>query len=176
MIYEFKGKKPVIDESAYIANSVEIIGDVKIGKDASIWFNTVIRGDNDVIQIGDRANIQDGSVLHVNKSMPIIIEEDVTVGHNVIVHACTVRKGALLGMGSIILDGAEIGEYALVGAGTVVPPGKKVPPRTLVVGNPMKVVRELSDQEIENMNVRTYLSYVSKGKEYKEGLTRISPN
>jgi carbonic anhydrase/acetyltransferase-like protein (isoleucine patch superfamily) len=173
MIYSFKGKTPVIDETAYIAGGVEIIGDVKIGKEASIWFNTVIRGDNDLIDIGDRTNIQDGSVLHVNKSMPLVIEEDVTVGHNVIVHACTVRKGALLGMGSIILDGAEVGEYALVGAGTVVPPGKKVPPRTLVVGNPMKIVRELSDEEIENMNKRTFLSYVSKGKEYKEDLEKL---
>jgi carbonic anhydrase/acetyltransferase-like protein (isoleucine patch superfamily) len=173
MNYSFNGKQPIIEDTAYIAEGVQLIGDVRVGKEATIWFNTVIRGDNDLIQIGDRTNIQDGSVLHVNKSMPLIIEEDVTVGHNVIVHACTVRKGALLGMGSIILDQAEVGEYALVGAGTVVPPGKKVPPRTLVVGNPMKIVRVLSDEEIENMNIRTCLSYVNKGKEYREALLPV---
>ncbi|MBD8067933.1 gamma carbonic anhydrase family protein [Bacillus sp. PS06] len=173
MIYSFKDKHPKIDESVYIAPGVKIIGDVRIDEQATVWFNTVIRGDNSHVIIGARTNVQDGSVLHVNKSMPLVIEEDVSIGHNVIVHACTVRKGALLGMGAIVLDKADIGEYAVVGAGTVVPPGKTVPPRTLVVGNPMRIVRELSEEEVNNMNTRISFSYVEKGSEFKEYLTEI---
>lgn len=167
-MYEYKGKKPNIDPSAYIAPGVQMIGDVTVGKQASVWFNSVIRGDNSPITIGDRSNIQDGSVLHVNPNMPLVVENDVTVGHHVILHACTVRQGALIGMGAIVLDRAEIGEYALVGAGSLIPVGKKVPPRTLVMGSPFKVIRELTDDEIENMLKRTVQSYVTKSEEYRD--------
>jgi carbonic anhydrase/acetyltransferase-like protein (isoleucine patch superfamily) len=168
MIYTYKGKTPKIDDTSFIAPGVQLIGDVTVGAQASVWFNSVVRGDNEPITIGDRTNVQDGSVLHVNPAMPLTLENDVSIGHNVILHACTVRQGALIGMGAIILDKAEIGEFALVGAGSLVPVGKKVPPRTLVIGNPFQVVRELTDDEIENMLKRTVRSYIQKGEEYRE--------
>jgi carbonic anhydrase/acetyltransferase-like protein (isoleucine patch superfamily) len=167
MFYAYKGKTPKVDESAFIAPGVHLIGDVTVGSQANVWFNTVIRADNAPIVIGDRTNVQDGSVLHVNPNMPLTLENDVSIGHNVILHACTVRQGSLIGMGAIILDKAEIGEYAFVGAGSLVPVGKKVPPRTLVIGSPAKVVRELSEEDIENMLKRPARSYVQKGEEYR---------
>ncbi|MCA0972844.1 gamma carbonic anhydrase family protein [Halobacillus litoralis] len=166
MICEYKGKRPVIDDSAFVAEDTVITGDVTIGKEASIWFKTVIRGDVAPVHIGDRANIQDLSLLHQSPNQPLIIEEGVTVGHQVTLHSAKVRKNALIGMGSLILDGAEIGEEAFIGAGTLVPPGKKIPPRTLAFGRPAKVIRELTDEDFSEMN-RIRQSYVEKGQYYK---------
>ncbi|WP_186575861.1 gamma carbonic anhydrase [Aquibacillus kalidii] len=166
MIYEYKGKKPIIDPNAYIADDVVITGDVTIEEDASIWFKTVIRGDVAPVVIGKRSNVQDLSLLHQSPNMPLIIEDDVTIGHQVTLHSAIIRKKALVGMGSIVLDGAEIGEQAFLGAGSLVPPGKKIPPRTLAFGRPAKVVRELTDKDIEEME-RIKQSYIEKGQYYK---------
>lgn len=125
MIYPYKDKSPKIAQSAFIADYVTITGDVVIGEETSIWFNTVIRGDVAPTIIGNRVNIQDNSVLHQSPNNPLIIEDDVTVGHQVILHSAIIRKNALIGMGAIVLDGAEIGEGAFIGAGSLVPPGKK---------------------------------------------------
>ncbi|MCM3086326.1 gamma carbonic anhydrase family protein [Bhargavaea ginsengi] len=166
MIYPFNGVEPKIDPSVFLADHVTVTGDVEIGKDSSVWFNTVIRGDVNATRIGRKVNIQDLCMLHQSPSFPLLIEDEVTVGHNVILHSCTIRKNALIGMGSIILDGAEIGEGAFVGAGSLVPQGKKIPPRTLAFGSPAKVVRELNDEDIRDME-RIVREYAEKGQYYK---------
>src|SRR4051794_37694695 len=166
MIYPYKGKKPNISNSAYIADYVTITGDVQIGDESSIWFNTVIRGDVAPTIIGNRVNVQDNSVLHQSPNNPLILEDDVTVGHQVILHSCIIREKALIGMGSIILDNAEIGEGAFIGAGSLVPQGKKIPPNTLAFGRPAKVIRELTEEDIKDM-VRISTEYAEKGQYYK---------
>jgi len=147
MIRSFNGKSPKIADSAFIADYVTVIGDVSIGEGSSIWFNTAIRGDLAPTTIGNGVNIQENSSLHQNEGMPLIIEDDVTVGHGCILHSAIIRKGALIGMGSTILDGAEIGEGALIGAGSLVPPYREIPAHSLAVGNPAKVIRELTEAE-----------------------------
>ncbi|MCK6255919.1 gamma carbonic anhydrase family protein [Fictibacillus sp. WQ 8-8] len=169
MNYTFNGKEPQIDESAFIAPGVHIIGDVKIGKESSIWFNSVLRGDEGPITIGDRCNVQDNCTLHLYEQYPLVLEDEVSIGHNVILHGCTVRKGALIGMGATILDGAEIGEQAFIGANTLIPPGKKIPPRTMVMGSPGQVIRELNDKDLEIIRI-TIETYQQKGQQFKQEL------
>jgi carbonic anhydrase/acetyltransferase-like protein (isoleucine patch superfamily) len=166
MIHHYKNVTPIIHPTAFVAADAVIVGDVTIGEESSIWFKTVIRGDVAPTKIGKRVSIQDLSMLHQSPNNSLIIEDDVTVGHQVTMHSSIVRKYALVGMGSIILDGAEIGENAFVGAGSLVPPGKKVPPHTLVMGRPAKVVRELTDADYKEME-RVRKSYVEKGNYYK---------
>ncbi|WP_078544430.1 gamma carbonic anhydrase [Litchfieldia alkalitelluris] len=166
MRYPYKDKTPNIAESVFVADFVTITGDVTIGDKSSIWFNSVIRGDVAPTIIGKRVNIQDNSCLHQSPNNPLIIEDDVTVGHQVILHSSIIRKNALIGMGSIILDGAEIGEGAFIGAGSLVPPGKKIPPNTLALGRPAKVVRELTEEDKKDME-RIRTEYVEKGQYYK---------
>ncbi|MEI4769203.1 gamma carbonic anhydrase family protein [Psychrobacillus sp. FJAT-51614] len=166
MIYPFKGKNPSIDESAFIADYVTITGDVTIGQESTIWFNTVIRGDVAPTIIGRRVSIQDLCCLHQSPNTPLVIEDEVTIGHQVTLHSCTIRKGALVGMGSIILDGAEIGEGAFIGAGSLVTQGKKIPPNTLAMGSPARVVRELTDEDKKDVQ-RIIREYVEKGQYYK---------
>ncbi|WP_216831558.1 gamma carbonic anhydrase [Alkalihalobacterium elongatum] len=166
MIYPYHNKTPDIAASAFLADFVTVTGDVKIGEETSIWFNTVIRGDVAPTVIGDRVNVQDNSVLHQSPNNPLVIEDDVTVGHQVILHSCIIRKEALIGMGSIVLDGAEIGEGAFIGAGSLVPQGKVIPPNTLAFGRPAKVVRELTEADRKDM-ARIRREYVEKGQYYK---------
>lgn len=163
---------PKVDESVFIAPGARVVGDVTIGKESSIWFNAVLRGDEAPIKIGERCSIQDNTTCHLYDEYPLVVEDDVTVGHNVILHGCIVRKAALIGMGSTILDGAEIGEYTIIGANTLIPPGKRIPPRSLVVGSPGKVVRELNEKDYELIQL-SIESYVQKGKEFKEQLSNL---
>ena len=158
--------KRLISNSAFIADYVTITGDVTIGPESTIWFNTVIRGDVAPTIIGSKVSIQDLSCLHQSPNNPLIIEDEVTIGHQVTLHSCTIRKGALIGMGSIILDGAEIGEGAFIGAGSLVPPGKKIPPNSLALGSPAKVVRELNEEDKADVQ-RIIREYVEKGQYYK---------
>ncbi|SFA91979.1 Carbonic anhydrase or acetyltransferase, isoleucine patch superfamily [Lentibacillus halodurans] len=167
MIQSYKHKQPDIHQSVFIAHDADVIGDVTIGEQSSIWFHTVIRGDVAPTRIGKGVNIQDLSLVHQSPGLPVTIEDYATVGHQVTLHACTVRHNALIGMGSIILDGAEIGENAFIGAGSLVPPGKKIPPHTLAMGRPAKVVRDLIETDYQEM-ARVYQSYVEKGQYYKE--------
>ena len=166
MIYPYKDKNPKIDPSAFIADYATITGDVTIGAETSVWFNTVIRGDVSPTIIGKRVSIQDLSCLHQSPAYPLIIEDEVTIGHQVTLHSCTIRKRALIGMGSIILDGAEIGEGAFIGAGSLVPPGKVIPPNMLAMGRPAKVVREINQEDRKDMD-RIIREYVEKGQYYK---------
>lgn len=167
MIHDYNGISPTIDPSVFVANDAVIIGDVIIEADASIWFKTVIRGDVAPTHIGKRVNIQDLSLIHQSPNLPVFVEDDVTIGHQVTLHAATIRKNALIGMGSMILDGAEVGENAFIGAGSLVPPNKKIPPHTLAFGRPAKVVRELTAKDIDEMD-RIRKSYLDKRRIYKE--------
>src|SRR5690625_1681297 len=166
MIHHYKSIYPSIHDSVFIANNATVIGDVTIDEETSIWFNTVIRGDVAPTKIGKRVSIQDLTMVHQSPDIPAIIEDDVTIGHQVTLHSATIRKNALIGMGSIILDGAEIGENAFIGAGSLVPPGKKIPPNSLPLGRPAKVVRDWTEKDNAEMDgVRKF--YVEKGQYYK---------
>tara|TARA_B110000014_G_C20102170_1_gene578784 strand:+ start:424 stop:930 length:507 start_codon:yes stop_codon:yes gene_type:complete len=152
MIHPFKGKKPEIDDSSLVVESAQVIGDVKIGEESSVWFNAVIRGDVNHIRIGMRTNIQDGCVLHVaRKTLPLIIGNEVTIGHNVTLHACTIGSQCLIGMGAIVMDNVEVGEQSIIGAGSLVTPNTKIPPKSLVFGSPAKVKRQLTEEEIRGI-------------------------
>ncbi|WLD92453.1 gamma carbonic anhydrase family protein [Alkalihalobacillus sp. AL-G] len=167
MIYPYKDVKPKIDSSAFIAEGAVITGDVTIEEQTSVWFNTVIRGDVAPTFIGKRVNVQDLSMLHQSPNTPLILEDDVTVGHQVTLHSCTIRKNALIGMGSLILDGSEVGEGAFIGAGSLVPPGKKIPPNTLAFGRPAKVIRPLNEDDLKDME-RIRTEYVERGQAYSK--------
>ncbi|NUK31560.1 gamma carbonic anhydrase family protein [Parageobacillus sp. VR-IP] len=167
MLYPYKGKTPTVDETVFIAPGAHIIGDVTIGKESTIWFNAVLRGDEAPIIIGARCSIQDNSTCHLYEGSPLVVEDEVTVGHNVILHGCTIRKRSIIGMGSTILDGAEIGEECIIGANTLIPSGKKIPPRSLVVGSPGKVVREITEKDLALIQL-SIDTYVQKGKEYRQ--------
>lgn len=167
MIISFKGKKPELAPTVFVAPGVKIIGDVQVGDESTIWFNSVLRGDEGSIKIGKRCSIQDNSTIHLYEDAPVEIEDEVTVGHNVILHGCKVGKRSIIGMGSTILDHAEIGEECIIGANTLIPPGKKIPPRSLVVGSPGKVVRELNEKDFDIIQL-SIDTYVQKGYDYRE--------
>jgi len=151
MVHGFDGKTPRIDETAFVAWNAEVEGDVELAEGASIWFGATVRGDAAPIRVGRLTNIQDSAVLHVDRDLPCTLGEAVTVGHGAVVHACTVGDRSLIGMGAIILDRAEIGPDSIVGAGALVTQGKKFPPRSMILGSPAKVVRELSDEEVAGL-------------------------
>ena len=164
MIKPFCGIEPQIEESVYVSESADIIGKVKIGKNSSVWYNSVIRGDDEEIIIGENTNIQDGSVLHGEEKT--IIGNNVTVGHRVIVHGAKIGDNSLIGMGAIVLDGAEIGECCLVGAGALVTSNKKFEDGMLIIGSPAKAIRPLTDEEKKNLEKSAEL-YVKTAKEHK---------
>ena len=170
MLLKYKNDFPKIDTTAWVAPSADIIGDVEIGEDSSIWFGCVIRGDVHFIKIGKRTSIQDMSMIHVTHfkkekkigdGYPTIIGDDVTIAHRVMLHGCKIGNACLIGMSATILDGAEIGDESIVGAGALVTGGKKFPPRSLILGSPAKVVRELSDEEVAGIynNAKNYVDY-----------------
>ncbi|MGM0940638.1 MAG: gamma carbonic anhydrase family protein [Bacillota bacterium] len=167
MIYRYKDAIPSIDETVFIADGAKIIGNVEIGAKSSIWFNVVLRGDEGPIKVGKRCNIQENTMCHLYEQFPLTLEDEVSIGHNAIVHGCTLRRGVLVGMGATVLDGAEVGEYTIIGANSLVPSGKVVPPRSLVLGSPGKVVRTLTDKDI-HMIEETIDTYVQKGQEFKQ--------
>lgn len=166
MIYKFEEKCPKIHASAYIAQSADIIGNVTIEEQCSIWFNAVLRGDENYIKVGKGTNIQDNCTVHIAGSKyPAEIGEFVTVGHGAIVHACKVGNHCLIGMGSIILDGAEIGDYTIIGAGSVVTGGKKIPSGVLAIGSPARVVRELTSEERKGLE-ESAQNYIELSKKF----------
>ena len=173
MILPHKGINPEVPESCFIAPSADIIGDVVIGEESSVWFQVVIRGDVNRIRIGSRTNVQDGAILHVTrdkppmKGAPLSIGDDVTIGHRVTLHGCTVMNRILIGMGATILDGAVIEDDSIVAAGALVTKGKTFPPRSLIQGSPARVVRELTSDEIAMLKASA-LNYVGDVKLYNE--------
>jgi carbonic anhydrase/acetyltransferase-like protein (isoleucine patch superfamily) len=173
MIFPHKGLEPNVPDSCFVAPSADIIGDVEIGEDSSVWFQVVIRGDVNRIKIGKRTNIQDGAILHVTRDRlpmvgaPLSIGDDVTVGHRVTLHGCTIKNRVLIGMGAVILDHAEIGDDSIVAAGALVTKDKKFPPRSLIQAAPAKVVRQLTDEEV-GMLLASSSNYVGDGKLYNQ--------
>lgn len=166
MILPHHGIWPKLHETAFIAPSADIIGDVEIGGHCSVWFQVVIRGDVNTIRIGDRTNIQDHSMLHVTrKTSPLKIGDEVTVGHRAMIHGCTIGNRVLVGMGAIILDDAEIGDDCIIGAGALVTKGTKIPPKSLVIGMPAKVARPLKQEEIDWLR-QSAENYVGDAMEY----------
>ena len=163
-IVPYRGITPKIHPSVFIADGVHIIGDVEIGKDSSVWYNAVIRGDVNYIRIGERTNVQDNTVIHVtNKKFPTNIGSNVTIGHNAVIHACTINDYCLIGMGAIILDDAKVGQHSLVAAGAVVTKGSVIPEGTLAAGVPAKVVRPLTVEERQSLvqSAQNYIDYVA---------------
>jgi gamma-carbonic anhydrase len=149
MIRTFQGIKPTVPQSCFIEDTAVVIGDVVMGKDCSVWFNAVIRGDVHYIRVGDRTNVQDLCMLHVtHDTHPLIIGHEVTIGHSVILHGCTIKNRVLVGMGAIIMDGAVIGEDSVVGAGALVVEGTIVPPKSVILGSPARVRRNVNEKEL----------------------------
>jgi carbonic anhydrase/acetyltransferase-like protein (isoleucine patch superfamily) len=172
VILGYEGKKPRVAATAFLAPGCVITGDVEIGEDSSVWFQTVIRGDVNVVRIGARTNVQDHSVVHVtSRTHPTTLGDDVTVGHRVVLHGCTVNDRCLVGIGAIVLDGAVIGPDAMVGAGALVPPGMVVPPGTLVLGAPAKVKRDLTPEERAFLRTSA-ANYVGYAARYRQGSSR----
>ncbi|MDD5249037.1 MAG: gamma carbonic anhydrase family protein [Rhodocyclaceae bacterium] len=171
-LYAIADRCPAIAASAWIAANATIIGDVRLAENASIWWNAVLRGDNDTIRIGESTNIQDGSVLHADAGVPLTLGRDITVGHLVMLHGCTVGDGSLIGIKSVILNRAVIGRNCLIGANTLIPEGKVIPDRSLVMGSPGKVVRELTDEEVARL-LASARGYVANAQRYAAQLTQL---
>lgn len=161
-----RNKEPQIASNVFLADGSKVIGDVTIEEHSSVWYNSVIRGDLAKIHIGEYTNIQDLVAIHVNGNQPVTIEDHVTVGHSAILHGCTIRKGSLVGMGAIVLDGTIINEETSIAAGTLVPGNKTYPPRVMLMGTPARVVRELTETEILSMH-ETAERYARKAKDAK---------
>lgn len=170
-LYEISGVAPSVDPSAYVAETATVIGKVAIEADASIWFGAVIRGDNEAITIGRGSNVQEGSVLHTDPGYPMEIGPNVTIGHQAMLHGCTVGEGTLVGIQAVILNGAKIGKNCLVGAGALVTERKEFPDNSLIVGTPAKVLRTLTEQDIAGMH-KNAAEYVERGHAYKAGLKK----
>lgn len=165
MIIKYKDYSPQIADNSFIAPNSTIIGRCTIEENASVWFNSVLRADVNEIRIGKNVNIQDGSVLHCDHNYPLIIADNVTIGHKAIIHGCSIGSNCIVGMGSTILDGAVIGDNCIVGANSLVTSGKRIPNGSLVIGSPAKVVRELTEEEIEGIK-KSVAGYVDLSREY----------
>lgn len=151
MIYSLGSRKVVTRGDYWVADNASVIGSVVLENNASVWFNTVIRGDNDVITIGEGSNVQDNSVLHTDEGVQLTVGRNVTIGHHVMLHGCTIGEGSLIGIKSTVLNHARIGKHCLIGAHALVTEGKEIPDRSLVVGAPGKVVRQLTDEEVQHL-------------------------
>ena len=165
MIRPFQGVQPVVPKSAYVEDTAVVLGDVVMGEECSVWFHAVVRGDVNCIRIGDRTNVQDLCMLHVtHDTHPLIIGSDVTIGHHVVLHGCTVKDRVLIGMGAILMDGAVIGEDSVVGAGALVTEDTIVPPRSLILGSPAKVKRPVTEKELAwiRESARNYIKYAQQ--------------
>ncbi len=167
MLYKYKDYYPQVGENCYIAPGAAVIGEVKLGKNSSVWFNTVIRGDLALISIGDNTNIQDNSTLHCVKNVPTVVRNNVTVGHGAILHSCSIGDNCLIGMGAIILDGVKVGNNCIIGAGSLVTPKTVIPDGSLVMGSPATVKRTLKQEEIEGISEGVQ-SYIEKIDDYKD--------
>jgi len=171
-IYELDGKTPRLAPTAWVADSAEVIGDVTLAEDSSVWSGVVIRGDNHLISIGRGSNVQDQTVLHTDEGLPLVIGERVTIGHQVMLHGCTIGDETLIGIGAVVLNGARIGKNCLVGAGALVTEGKEFPDGSMILGSPAKVVRQLTPEQIEGLK-RSAQHYVDNARRYRSGLKKV---
>ncbi|BCO27066.1 protein YrdA [Rhodoferax lithotrophicus] len=172
-IYELEGMCPTVAESAWVAGSAEVMGDVVLGEEASVWFGVVVRGDTSAIRIGARTNIQDLSVLHSDVGMPLTIGSGVTVGHKAMLHGCTVGDDSLIGIGAVVLNGAKIGKGCLVGAGALVTEGKEFPDGSMIIGSPAKAVRQLTAEQLQGLR-QSADHYVANAQRFKTSLSKIA--
>ena len=168
-IYSLGDRRPNLGRDAWVAPNATLIGDVRLGDNASIWWNAVLRGDNDTITIGANTNIQDGSVLHADEGVPLTVGANVTVGHLVMLHGCTIGEQSLIGIKSVILNNAVIGRHCIIGANSLISEGKVIPERSLVMGSPGKVVRQLNDEEVARLLLAAQ-GYVANARRYLTGL------
>ncbi len=166
MIKEYENYFPQLPNSCFIAQSADIIGRVILGENTNVWYNCVLRGDEESIVIGENTNIQDGTVVHIGKESKTVVGNYVTIGHRAIIHGCEIGNYSLIGMGAIVLDGAVIGENTIIGAGSLVPPGSEIPAGVLAYGNPVRVMRELSDEE-KNSLKKTAVEYIEYAQKHK---------
>jgi carbonic anhydrase/acetyltransferase-like protein (isoleucine patch superfamily) len=171
-VYQLGELSPDIAASAWVADSARVIGNVSLGDDASVWFGVVIRGDTERIAIGRGSNIQDNSVVHADAGFPVSVGEGVTVGHQAMLHGCTIGDHSLIGIQAVVLNGAKIGRHCLVGAGSLVTEGKEFPDGSLIMGSPAKVVRALTPEQIEHLKLSA-LGYVDNARRFKAGLKRL---
>lgn len=171
-IYELDGVAPEVAASAWVADSAEVVGNVQLAEDASIWFGAVLRGDCESITIGEGSNIQDASVLHADLGKPLVVGRHVTVGHQVMLHGCTIGDESLIGIGAVVLNGAKIGRNCLVGAGALITEGKEFPDGSMIIGSPAKAVRQLTPEQIEGLR-RSAQHYVDNAHRFKTGLRKL---
>ncbi len=171
-IYRLNDDEPRIAASAWVADSARVVGRVSLAEDCNVWFGAVLRGDTEWITLGERSNVQDGSVLHTDHGYPLRIGSDVTVGHQVMLHGCTIGDGSLIGIQAVVLNGARIGKHCLVGAGSVVTEGKDFADGSLIYGAPAKVVKQLTPEQIAKLNLSA-AHYVQNAQRYRDGLVRI---
>jgi carbonic anhydrase/acetyltransferase-like protein (isoleucine patch superfamily) len=172
-IYQFGDDSPQLAPSAWVADSAQVIGRVQMAEGSSVWYGAVLRGDNDWITIGARSNVQDGTVMHTDMGFPLTIGEDVTIGHQVMLHGCTIGDGSLIGIQAVVLNGAKIGRNCLVGAGAVVTEGKEFPDNSLILGAPAKVVREISPEQAARLK-HGALHYVENAQRHRTMLKKIA--
>ena len=172
-IYQLDDLSPNIHPSAWVAENAQVVGNVSLGEDCSVWFGVVMRGDTERLTIGRGTNIQDASVLHADPGMPLIIGENVSVGHQVMLHGCTVGDGSLIGIGAIVLNGARIGKNCLVGAGALVTEGKEFPDGSMILGSPAKAVRQLSPEQIAGLR-KAAAHYMANARRYRSGLKKLA--
>lgn len=171
-VYELEGIAPDIADSAWVADSAQVMGQVQVGANASIWFGTVVRGDTSSIHIGEGSNVQDASVLHADLGMPLVIGRHVTVGHQVMLHGCTIGDESLIGIGAIVLNGAKIGKNCLVGAGALVTEGKEFPDGSMILGSPARVVKSLTPEQIQGLR-QSAQHYIDNAHRFKAGLRKL---
>jgi carbonic anhydrase/acetyltransferase-like protein (isoleucine patch superfamily) len=172
-MYELDGKRPTLGHNTWVADSADVMGNVYLGDGASVWFGVVMRADNEPMRVGKNSNVQDGSVLHSDPGSPLTIGDGVTVGHQVMLHGCTVGDGSLIGIQAVILNNAKIGKNCIVGAGSVVTEGKEFPDNSLIIGSPAKVVRTLDDTTVKQINDMAG-RYVNNAQRYAKGLKKIA--
>ena len=172
-VYQLDDLTPRIADTAWVADSAQVIGNVELGDNASVWFGAVVRGDQpEPVRIGANSNVQEGCVLHADPGKPLTIGENVTVGHMVMLHGCTIGDGSLVGIGAVVLNGARIGKHCLVGAGSLVTEGKEFPDGSMILGSPAKVVRELTPEQIAGLE-RSAKHYVVNGQRFARGLKKV---
>ena len=171
-VYQLEDQTPRVAATAWVADSAQVIGNVELAEGASVWFGVIVRGDNETVRIGRNTNVQDASVIHSDPGSPILLGDKVSIGHQVMLHGCTVGDGSLIGIQSVVLYGATIGRHCLVGAGSLVTEGKSFPDGSMILGRPAKVVRPLTPQEIEGL-ARAADHYVENARRFRAGLKRI---
>jgi carbonic anhydrase/acetyltransferase-like protein (isoleucine patch superfamily) len=171
-LYQLDQHSPDLADSAWVADSAQVMGKVVLEEDASIWFGAILRGDNETLTVGRGSNVQDGTVMHSDPGFPLTVGENVTIGHQVMLHGCTVGDGSLIGIQSVVLNGAKIGKHCLVGAGSLITEGKEFPDGSLIVGSPAKAVKQLTPEQIEGLK-RSAAHYVENARRYKIGLRKL---